>query len=233
MKLAVMQPYFFPYIGYYQLVAAVDAFVFYDDVNYINRGWINRNRVLVQGTPKYITVPLAGASQNRTIAEIAIDGDKRWRRVIVKTLEHSYAKAPHAGEVLPMVRKVLEVPAESIAELARHSVIQVAEHLGMRTRFIESSSAFHNAHLRGEERILDLCEQTGASTYINAIGGRELYKREHFTQRGIELRFLEPHNVRYSQGQDEFVPWLSIIDVMIHLGRKGTTEMLRQYTLVQ
>jgi len=232
MKLAVMQPYFFPYLGYYQLVSAVDMFAFYDDVNYIKNGWINRNRVLMNGEPRYITVPLHGASPNRKILEIDIDSHGKWKTVMMKTIMHAYSKAPFKQEILPVISEVIDCPPTSIAEMAMNSVTRICDYLGIHGNFIETSRKFANAHLSGQERIIDICKTANATTYINPMGGISLYSSTDFTAEQIELLFIQPGDIRYTQRCKEFVPWLSIIDVLMNTGKDGTNELIGEYSLV-
>ncbi|MBO9636811.1 MAG: WbqC family protein, partial [Siphonobacter aquaeclarae] len=177
MKLAIMQPYLFPYIGYFQLLKTVDKFVLYDDVAFINRGWINRNKVLVNGKEQLFTIPLREASQNKKILEIDIDDTQKWRDKLLKTLQQSYKKAPQYAAVYPVIEEILQTPATRIADLIAVSITLLANYLSISTEIVPSSTIYANQHLKGPERILDICLQEGASEYINPIGGMELYDR--------------------------------------------------------
>lgn len=216
MRLAVMQPYAFPYIGYFQLVHAVDTFVFYDDINYIKNGWINRNRLRLGGQVRYFTIPLADASPFRRIDEIRIDDRQPWRRKVTESLRHAYRRAPHFEPVQQLVETVLNEDAENIGAMARNSVISVASYLGLPTRFVSSSRQYGNDHLRGVDRVLDICRREGATEYLNPPGGRALYPSESFECQGIALQFIEPAPIEYPQLGEPFEPWLSIIDVLMH-----------------
>jgi hypothetical protein len=211
-----MQPYFFPYVGYFQLLCAVDRFVFLDDVNYNPRGWINRNRVLVGGREAYLTVPVADASQHRKIDQIEIAEDPRWLARMEKTLAQSYAKAPQFEPAYALVHEVLHAGERSLADLARRSVLAVARYLGIETEIVGSSSVYGNAQLAGQERILDICRREGAGTYLNLPGGRLLYNGEAFAASGVALRFIEPALTEYRQSTPDFHPRLSMIDVLMH-----------------
>jgi hypothetical protein len=232
LNVAVMQPYFFPYAGYFQLLSAVDLFVFLEDAAFIKKGWINRNTILLGERPHLVTVPVRDASQNRTIQDTEVAADAAWTRRTLRTLETAYRGAPHFEPVLELVSSVLTAGHRSIASLARASVDTVAGFLGIATR-TESSTAYGNASLRGEERIVDICMREGATRYVNPIGGLELYRAASFEARGIELRFLRSGDVRYQQRGDDFVPRLSIIDVLMWNGREGTARLLRDYSLVE
>jgi hypothetical protein len=231
-KLAIMQPYLFPYLGYFQLVHAVDTFVVYDDVAFIKQGWINRNRLLINGQPAYFTVPVKHASSFTLIRDAVVDDDPqnaRWVEKTLKTVDIAYRRAPEFQRVFPMVEAVLTAPTRRIAELALASVKAVMHALDLRREWIDSSTCFENAHLKGEDRVLAICRQQGASEYVNALGGKELYSRERFAAEGIRLRFLQPRSVTYRQFHAPFVPWLSIIDVLMFNSPAAARELVAQY----
>lgn len=238
MTLAIMQPYFLPYIGYMQLLNAVDTFVFYDDVAFINRGWINRNRVLANGRELLFTIPLKDASQNRLINEIALSDEPKWRDKLLRTVEQSYRKAPQFAEVMPMTERMIRFQANtrsnvSVADYCFHSFSELMAYLGITTRLVASSAIYENSHLKAQERILDICRQEGAERYINPIGGTELYKAEPFAQLGCELRFIQPRPVAYPQlGTADFVPWLSILDILMNNAPAATLELLLDFDLI-
>lgn len=211
---AIMQPYLFPYLGYYQLISASDTFVFLDDVAFMKRGWINRNRILVAGNAFLFTVPVRAASQNRSIRETEIAEVGAWRRRLERTLRHAYANAPFLAETLDLVHAVISRSTSSIAELAAESVRAVCAHLELPASF-RSSSELDTDDTTGAERIIALCQACGATRYVNPPGGTELYDRSQFARAGIDLKFLRPHLPEYSQRADPFVPGLSIIDVLM------------------
>jgi len=213
-----MQPYLFPYLGYFQLMRAVDRFVVYDDVAFITQGWINRNRVLINGRPSYFTVPVKHASSFVSIHDTLIDGDgqhARWIEKTLKTFDNAYRRAPQFARVFPLVEAVLMRPTNRVAELAAASLEAVADFLEIRTEWVESSRRYGNAGLKGEERVLAICRAEQATDYVNAAGGRELYARDRFEAAGVRLHFLQPRTVEYRQFGHPFVPWLSIIDVLM------------------
>ena len=232
MKLVVMQPYFFPYLGYFQLLHACDTFVFYDDVNYIKNGWINRNRLLLGGEPHYFTVPLAGASAFARIDQTRFNaGDARWRRKMVETFRAAYRRAPHRDAALALLEGALALDTDLIAELARRSVTSVLEYVGIERTLRESSRAYANAQLSGQARVLDICRREGAGTYINPPGGRHLYDDESFRRAGVELRFLAARLPAYDQGGVAFVPGLSMLDVIAWCDQPRIAAMLGDYEL--
>ena len=229
-KVAVMQPYFFPYIGYYQLVCASDIFVFYDDVHYIKRGWINRNRILVNGAPSYITVSLQGASQNKHIRDIGLLDN---RRKLLRSIELAYGKAPYFRQAMKPVREVLEAPAQNIAQLAMHSVTAVMNYLGIHREYRVSGDDFAETRaLDRADRLIAITMACGARRYINAPGGRELYKESYFREKGIELTFLEPRIQPYAQSNKTFVAGLSIIDVIMFNNPTRTVELIQGYNKI-
>jgi hypothetical protein len=233
MKLAVMQPYFFPYMGYWQLLDSADRFVVFDDVNYIVRGWVNRNRILIHGEPSFLTLPLCKASQNKLISEIDLQDDPAWRGKICKSIQMNYGKAPFFDEVFPLLEECLHVPCGKLVDLLVYQIRRVAQYLGIDTQIVSSSSVYQNAHLSGQDRIIDICKQEKTDMYINASGGRELYDGDAFHQHGLQLRFVQHHLDAYAQrGAGAFVPALSIIDVMMNNSLADVQAMLKRATLV-
>ncbi|WP_020602992.1 WbqC family protein [Spirosoma spitsbergense] len=234
MTLAIMQPYFLPYIGYMQLMSAVDTFVLYDDVAFINRGWVNRNRLLINGQEHLFTVPLKDASQNKRINEVMIASDPKWRSKLLKTIEQGYRKAPFYQTVMPLTEKIINFTTDSIADLVYFSLVELNQYLGLSTLLVQSSTVYNNADLKAQERILDICRQEKASHYINPIGGTDLYDKPTFVQAGMELSFIKALNVEYPQvsNRNEFVPWLSIIDVLMMNDVPTVKTMLGAYELI-
>ncbi|HMP79806.1 MAG TPA: WbqC family protein [Pirellulaceae bacterium] len=231
MKLAIMQPYFLPYVGYFQLIAAVDKFVFLDDVHFINRGWINRNHIALQGVKHLFTIPLIGASQNRLIHEIEVDADPRWRHKLLLTVERAYRKAPCFGDVFAGLKALLTPEPVTIGDLAKRSIRWVNERLGLATPTVDSSGIYGNAHLKGAERIRDICLRERATIYVNPPGGRELYETSFFAERQLELRFLEPALDAYPQYDGEFLPGLSVLDLLMHLPPELAIQWVRRGAL--
>jgi hypothetical protein len=230
MKLALMQPYFFPYLGYFSLVAAVDRFVFYDDVQYIKNGWINRNVVRIQGRDTYITVPLVDAGSSRRIDDVEVRPAERWAAKMLESLRHGYGRAPYYAAVSALVGDVLHSGERRIAEMAKASVTRVAGYLGLPTSFEPSSRIYGNDALRGPERVLDICRRESASEYYNLPGGRELYDDRAFADAGVALRFVAPVFEPYPQFGAPFRAGLSIIDVLMHNSPQRVRVMALQGT---
>jgi len=231
MKLAIMQPYLFPYVGYYQLVNAADRFVVYDDVNFINRGWINRNNILINGKASLFSVPLKKASQNKLICEIQL-GEDPWRPELLKKIELAYKKAPHYNNIFPMVVDIISGGHTHIAGLALSGLTTISAYLGFTTVFVNSSSVYNNRDINAQYRILDICRQENAATYINPIGGTEIYSKELFGEAGIKLQFLRTGNVAYRQYANDFVPNLSILDLLMFNSKEEIKLVMDNYELI-
>ena len=212
MKLAIMQPYLFPYLGYFQLIRAVDVFIIYDDVNYTNRGWINRNNILVQNKSRRFTMELEGASQNKLINEIGVGGrnDK-----LLKTIQLNYSKAPYFRRAFPVIESILNQEEKNLARFLSHQLKQICDYFGFSPCWIISSDLEKDVNLRAQDKILAICEKLGGTHYVNMPGGKGLYDRQSFQAKGIKLSFIQPLPMKYSQFRKEFLPNLSIIDVMM------------------
>lgn len=211
-----MQPYIFPYIGYFQLIHCADTFVFYDDVNFIKQGWINRNRILLGLKAHYFTVPVENISSFKKINETRIDARQYpiWRRKFLSTVRQVYSRAPFYNEALSLIEGVVKEECGSISGLAKESVTAVLKYLSIDKKVVLSSEVYRNDFLKGQQRVLDICMQEKASLYINLPGGRSLYSSQDFKAIGAELRYIQPQSVLYRQFSSEFVPWLSILDVI-------------------
>jgi len=186
-----MQPYFLPYIGYWQLIQAVDKFVILDDVNYINRGWINRNRISVHGEPHWMTLPLVGASQNKLICEIDLLPNDGWKNRLIKKVEDSYREEHLFQPTMQLFRELVESAQGNLSIFLAASIQRICRLLEIATEIIPTSRIFPKADLKGQHRILDICTRLGADEYLNPPGGHDLYDSELFSARGIKLMFLD------------------------------------------
>ena len=234
MKLAIMQPYLFPYLGYYQLLAAVDRFVVYDDVQFMLQGWINRNNILVNGKPLLFTLPLEATSANKSIADTQVNARlfPIWFVKFRRTLQQAYSKAPYLEAVLEMVDKTMaNAVQKSIAEVATESLRQVHRYLEMKSELVPTSAIYQNSGLKSQARVLDICRQEGATHYLNPINGQSLYATSDFKAMGIELSFIKMQDVAYKQAKGEFVPEMSMLDVLMFNEPSRIQEMLTQYLL--
>ena len=226
-----MQPYFLPYIGYFQLMAAVDKFVLLDDVNFINRGWINRNRIAVNGQQSWLTVPLSGASQNRLIREIDIAPDDGWVRKMHRAVVAGYAKAPEADSVIPIFESWLSKATGNLADFLLLTLSETATRLGIKTEIFPTSSIYPKNGRKGQERILDICRELGASSYINPPGGREIYDPWLFSDAQMKLSFLRPNlGALHLAGAPEDAS-LSILHILMHKSQKEVAQAAGTFDL--
>lgn len=216
MKVAIMQPYFLPYIGYWHLVASVDKFVLLDDVNYINRGWINRNQIMVNGTPTWLTLPIQGASQNRLILELELTERKAWQPNFEKTIQHAYARAPYFKDGFALFKQIMGEMDGNLSESLSKSISSVVQIFKLTTEIVPTSRIFPKGGLKGQERILDICMSLGATEYVNAPGGHGLYEASAFLEAGVKLSFLsEQFTNELRSGSTDGTP-LSILDTMMY-----------------
>lgn len=226
MNLSIMQPYFFPYIGYFQLLQASEKFIFYDDVNFIKGGWINRNRILLSDSARYITVPLSASSPYSLIEHTKIHRELPWQNKILAQITHSYAKAPHFEKVFHLVEETLSSEEESISQLAKNSITGVLNYLGIKKDINSSSGKYYNNQLKGQARVLDICRKENATRYLNLPGGISLYESDKFSSQGIALSFIDAKITPYHQSNANFIPGLSIIDVLMYNEVDNVVEML-------
>jgi len=229
MKLGIMQPYFLPYIGYFQLIKVVDKYVIYDDVNFIKGGWINRNRILLNGTAFMVNVPMQGASPFKKINEISIGKNKE---KILLTIEQGYRKAPYYTDVIPLISNIIKYDSDNLALYISNSIIKISEFLKLNTEFVLSSEIKKDNELKAQDKVLSICEILGASEYYNAIGGLDLYDKVQFAKNNIKLKFLKPKPIEYIQFKNEFIPWLSILDVLMFNSVEEINIMLDKFEFV-
>jgi hypothetical protein len=232
MKLGIMQPYFMPYIGYWQLLNAVDKYIIYDDVKFIKGGWINRNQILMNGEAKMINLKMNGASPNKLINEVEVADDKVYNRKLLKTIESCYKKAPHFLEVYPFIENIITQDNQNLAQYLEYSIRRICEYLSIDTEVIVSSSINKNNDLRGQDKVIEICKVLGADEYYNAVGGQELYSYSDFNARGISLNFLKTERVEYQQFDNEYISNLSIIDVMMFNSCEEINEKLEMYKIL-
>jgi hypothetical protein len=233
MRLGIMQPYLFPYLGYFQLLGSVDKFVVYDDVAFIKQGWINRNRILANGREYRFTVPLRKVSSFKRINEIEVDPRSfaKWLTPFLMTVEQNYRRALYFEPVFELLKGVFAGFEGSIAGLTLRSIMATVKYLELRTPIVGSSGEYGNDQLAGAQRIIDVCKREGADEYVNPIGGCSLYAREEFSAHGIALRFIRSRPVMYPQFGARFTPDLSIIDVMMFNSPGQIGQLLREYDI--
>lgn len=228
-----MQPYFVPYIGYWQLMNAVDKYVIYDDVNFIKGGWINRNRILVNGQPKYFNIPMIGASPFKLINEIGVNNDLQLINKNLRIIEAAYKKAPYYKDVYPIVEEILKCGKNDIAGYIEESFKVINKYLGISTELIVSSNLKKDCSLKGQDKVLQICGLLGATEYYNAVGGQELYSFDAFEKHGIKLKFLNTKEIIYDQFGQMFQPNLSIIDVMMFNSVEEIMTYLNEFELIE
>lgn len=233
MRLGIMQPYFFPYLGYWQLMNAVDKYIVYDDVNYIKGGRINRNAILLQGKAHNINLILQGASPNKLINQVKVNKMPNIQKKLICTIEQAYKKAPYYDHVMPLLKEIIVQDEENLAKYLYNSFFIIGNYLGITTEMILSSNIEKNNQLKKEEKIYHICDILKADEYYNSINGRQLYNAEEFKKQRITLNFLVMKNIEYKQFGNDFVPNLSIIDVMMFNSQEQCRELLGQYELIK
>lgn len=231
-KVGIMQPYFFPYIGYFQLMNAVDKYVVYDDVNFIKGGWINRNRILLNNEPHYINLQMIGASPNKLINEVGVNTQQDVVNKNLKLLHSAYGKAPYFSQVYPIIKEILEYKTDTIEKFIFNSFLVINKYLDIKTELIMSSSIQKDNTLKGQDKIIQICKILNATDYYNAIGGQELYSFEKFKEQNINLHFVKTKEITYKQFGNSFQPNLSIIDVMMFNSKEEIKEMLNRFELI-
>lgn len=224
-KVGIMQPYFLPYVGYFQLISAVDIFVLYDNIKYTKKGWINRNRMLRNNQEVIFSLPLKNASDQTYIADRLIsdefDGQKLYRQ-----FEAAYKKAPYFSAVQPLLQEILSSKERNLFQFLSVSVKIICRYLEISTRILTSSDFESQPQLSGQERVISICRDLQATQYINPIGGVALYSKDAFIQHGIALHFLQSRYPSYTQFGADFLPWLSIIDVLMFNSRDSLMSQL-------
>lgn len=232
MRVAIMQPYFFPYIGYFQLIAAVDVFIVYDNIKYTKKGWISRNRMLQNGKDVMFSLSLKSDSDYLDVCERRLATDFN-RDKLLNQLKGAYRRAPYFEQTFPLLEKIVRYEDTNLFGFLHHSIVRICEHLGIVTQIRVSSDIAIDHELKGQDKVLALCGAVGARTYVNAIGGMELYSKEIFYNNGIDLKFIKSRSFEYEQFGNTFVPWLSIIDVMMFNSLDTIkAEILTNYELI-
>ncbi|AZK60962.1 WbqC family protein [Pectobacterium versatile] len=229
MKIGVMQPYFFPYLGYWQLINSVDIFIVYDDVTYIKGGWINRNQFLMNHEKKLFSISLNGSSSYKLINEIEIKDDFVKFLKMIKT---NYSKAPFFKNTLSLIEDIVSYENKNLAYFLQNSIVSILKYLAIDKPVILSSNIDNDKSLSGQSKILDICNTLNADTYINSIGGQNLYSRDDFQKENKSLFFIEPCPHSYSQFNDGFVSDLSILDILMFNSIDDTKKLLTNYKLI-
>ncbi|WP_312995536.1 WbqC family protein [Leclercia sp.] len=229
MNISIMQPYLFPWVGYFQLIAQSDTFVLYDDASFIKQGYINRNSILSDGQVQRFTVPVPGASIHKRIGELCFSSEVG---KILKMLKQSYSKAKYFQDVMPMIESVFILRDRDITACCETAINGIFEYLGKEKNIIRSSSLDYDRSQNAENKVLDICRALMATKYVNSIGGRQLYNSENFAAKGVVLKFLQTKMISYYQGCYDFVPNLSIIDVLMHCDPKTVKHIFNSFDYV-
>ena len=254
MKLGIMQPYFFPYLGYFQGINAADKYILYDNLNFIKEAWMNRNRYLIKnGKSGFFTVPLKAKSSFKKICEIELIDNSTWKKKILNSLFLNYKSAEYFDDVFPMIENVINYPTNKLTELNFQSIKSVCDFLNLKTELSADSLKYIDIEIklaadkidkknfpdiklinwqRKIIRIIEISRMEKADIFINAIGGMELYSKEVFNNNGIELLFVKTLAYCYKQQSTVFYPNLSIVDVLMNCGRERTNELIKNYELV-
>lgn len=224
-----MQPYFFPYVGYYQLVYEVERFILLDDVNFIKKGFINRNVISNNGREQKFTMPVENISQYRHINEHYYVGKFEY---FLKMIEHSYSKAPYYSSIIPIIKYVLYDVANNVAIKNYKSIACIFEYLDVKKEFSFSSDVIKDNLASGQNKIIKLCQTVGIDRYRNAIGGQLIYQKNVFDKNSIELKFVSSNACEYNQGKGIFLPNLSIIDILMYCSKDEVLNLFKNYRLV-
>jgi hypothetical protein len=231
MKTGIMQPYFLPYIGYFQLIASVDLFIIYNNIKYTKKGWINRNRMLLNGTDAIFSLPLTKDSDYLNIVDRELSPDFN-RLKFLNQMRGAYIKAPEFNEVWPLLKKIIECEESNLFRYIYISVLEICNYLDIKTKICLSSEVLIDHDLKGQDKVIALCKAVDATTYINTSGGVDLYSKDVFNRSGLQLNFIQALPFQYKQLGNEFVPWLSIIDVMMFNSAEDIkNKFLRNYLI--
>jgi hypothetical protein len=235
-RLAIMQPYIFPYIGYFQLINAADTFVIYDDIKFTKKGWINRNRILNNGNPYTFTVNLRSDSDylsivNRVISDVFFSTT---RYKYLRIIKESYSQSPFYNEVIPIIETCLLSNETNLFVYIYHSLTAVMQYLDIKTKLIISSKLpFNHNDYKGPDKVIQICKHLNFTEYVNSIGGQNLYDNNTFKNNGIKLQFIKRNDsLKYNQFNDPFVNDLSIIDVLMFNGKENTKHLLNSYSML-
>ena len=232
MTIGIMQPYLFPYIGYWQLINIVDTFVIYDNIQFSKKGWFHRNNILLNGKKTLFSIPLKKDSDSLDVVERYIsDGAEKEINKIIRQVENAYKKAPYFVDVFPLIKEIFQNAERNLFKYIYNSVIQICEYLEINTNIVISSTINIDHSLKSQDKVIALNKALNATKYINPIGGTELYDFEKFQNENIELFFLNSNVPEYNQFGKEFIPYLSIIDIMMFNSREEIKKMLIEYKL--
>ena len=252
MKIGIMQPYFFPYLGYFQLIHAVDKYLLYDDLSYIKEGWVNRNRILNKsnGKPVYLTVPIEHKTIHCHINEVKISNGSPWKKKLLNAIFLNYKKAREFESTYNFIEGLLRYETDSLSQLNKNAIASIAERLGIKTPIILHQPYYQELEERLQQReqwfsnynkeeypvkivrVLEICRREHCADFYNAIGGKTLYPKDLFFKNGIKAGFIETKPHKYNQGPNDFISGLSIIDVMMHNSSYEISQLLNAFEIV-
>jgi hypothetical protein len=233
MKIGIMQPYFLPYLGYFQLMSACDNFVVYDNIKFTKKGWIHRNRMLLNGKDELFGIPLKSDSDFLNVDERIIgDNFEKEKGKILGQLRSTYSKAVYYSVAYPVIEDIFNNEERNLFLFILNSIVKIKEYLGIATTLTISSEVEIDHSLKGKYKVIELCKKLGGTTYINPIGGIELYNKDEFMNKGITLQFHKMRPVVYPQLSNTFIPALSILDVMMFNDKAAIGRYLFEYDLL-
>tara|TARA_B100000378_G_scaffold190473_1_gene154822 strand:- start:5711 stop:6415 length:705 start_codon:yes stop_codon:yes gene_type:complete len=232
-SVGIMQPYFLPYIGYFQLMNEVDEFVIYDNIQFTKRGWFHRNRILQNNKDVYISLPIQKDSDYLDVRDrfIAKDFEKQRHKLLSK-IKNNYLKTPYFKDVFPLIEEIILYNEDNLFKFLHHSIQLLKKFLEIRTKIIISSSIPIDHRLKGQDKVQAIVKYLGSKAYVNSVGGIELYDKLDFKNKGVDLKFIKTNDINYKQFHNEFIPYLSIIDVLMFNGKEKTKSLLNEFTLV-
>ena len=230
MRLAIMQPYFFPYLGYYQLINCSDSFVIYDNIEFTKSSWIRRNRILNSNSDRYIIVPVKKASDYTQVSDIQISETFDYKKLL-RVIEGAYRRSPYYDEIYPLIERNIPPKSNNLFDYLLGITDDLCGYLDIETEFIISSSIGIDHSLKAQEKVIAICSALNANEYINPIGGKSLYDKSAFMKWGIKLLFHQMSDITYHQYKNQFIPNLSIIDVMMFNSKEKIKELLKMYKL--
>ena len=232
-KVAIMQPYFLPYIGYFHLINSVDEFVIYDNIQYTKKGWINRNRILVNGGDKIITLPIKKDSDYLDVSDRYLaDSWEQDRKKLLNMIKQNYQKAPYFSDIYSIIQDCIMVSEINLFKFILNSLNKLNLYLDINTKITASSTLDIDHTLKSQSKVIAICKNLNASTYINAIGGQDLYNVQDFKNEGLDLKFVKSPPLNYKQYKNEFIPWLSVLDVVMFNKRQDIIDYTNKYTLI-
>ena len=230
----IMQPYFLPYLGYFHLISSVDLFVIYDDIQHTKKGWINRNRLMFNGSIEYVSIPLVKDSDSLNVNQRVISPSwEKEKNKILRKLKQSYSKRNNFERGIFLSEEILNYNDTNLFNYIHHSVKLICRFLGIKTEIVVSSSLGDFSEYKGKNKVIEICKSTNADRYVNAMGGMSLYDTDEFGDVGLELKFVKSLLKPYNQNKDIFEPGLSILDIIFSISDEASLlQQLQNYELI-